>query len=59
VTRRQRPIVGIAVPAQTTLRPEPPVRDLDEFLAFLADFEALFGPFDQSRPPTTGDHFRL
>jgi hypothetical protein len=42
---------------QSELRPPRPVRDLDEFLRFLAEIAALVGPSDTPRTPTTGDRF--
>jgi hypothetical protein len=47
------------VPDQRTLRPEPPVRSVEEFVAFLAQLEAVFGPDDRPRGPTIGDRFLL
>ncbi|MCW5890719.1 MAG: hypothetical protein KIT14_09215 [bacterium] len=47
------------VPDQRTLRPDPPVRSLEEFVAFLAEVEAVVGPDRRPRPPTVGDRFRL
>jgi len=52
-------IVGHDVREQTTLRVPRPVRDLDEFLEFLARLEAIFGPLESPRVPTTGDRFLL
>jgi len=59
VTRRQAPIVGAAVPDQTRLRGPERVRDLDEFLEFLAELEAVFGPLERRRELTVGDRFLL
>jgi hypothetical protein len=53
------PIVGPDVVDQTTLRPPKRVRDLDEFLEFLAHVEALGGRTERPRELTTGEHFRL
>jgi hypothetical protein len=47
------------VRSQTELRPSEPVRDLDEYLAFLRRLRAIFGPVKRPRRLTTGDHFRL
>jgi hypothetical protein len=47
------------VPDQRRLRPEQPVRTVEEFARFLVQLEAVFGPDDRSRPPTTGDRFLL
>jgi len=52
-------IVGADVGDQSELRPSFPVRDLDEFLEFLAQLEAVFGPIDAPRVLTTGDRFLL
>jgi hypothetical protein len=59
-SRARDPFVGSrAVRSQTELRPCGPVRDLDEFLAFLRRLQKLFGPVDRPRRPTTGDRFLL
>ena len=47
------------IPDQRQLRPDPPVRSVEEFVAFLAQIEAVFGPDDRPRRPTTGDRFLL
>jgi len=47
------------VPDQRTLRPQPPVGSVQEFVAFLAQLEAVFGPDDRPRGPTLGDRFLL
>jgi hypothetical protein len=52
-------IVGSDVRDQSALRPPAPVRDLDQFLEFLAQVEAFFGPLERPRPLTTGDRFLL
>jgi hypothetical protein len=52
-------LIGLNVPDQAVLRPPRPVRDLDEFLHFLAQIAALTGPTDTPRTLTTGDHFLL
>jgi hypothetical protein len=44
---------------QRTLRPDPPVRSIEEFVAFLAQVEAVVGPDDGPRKPTTGESFLL
>jgi hypothetical protein len=59
VARGQASIIGAEVPDQTRLRPEPPIRAVDDFLDFLARLEAVFGPLERPREPTTGDRFRL
>jgi len=59
VTPREAPIVGADVPDQTRLRGPERVRDLDEFLEFLAGLEAVFGPLERRRELTTGDRFLL
>ncbi len=53
------PIVGADVPDQTRLRPPAPVRDLEEFLRFLAWIEATFGPVKRPLRPITGNRFLL
>jgi hypothetical protein len=53
------PIVGRAVADQASLRTGQSVRDLDEFLAFLARLEAIFGRIPRRREVTTGDRFLL
>lgn len=57
--RREPPIVGREVHDQKRLRPAAPVRDLDEFLEFLARIGAAFGPTKRRRRRTTGEHFLL
>lgn len=52
-------IVGRAVADQTRLRPIVPLRSIDEFVAFLAEIEDLFGPLERPRVPTTGKRFKL
>ena len=52
-------IVGSKVRDQARLRPQEPVRDLDEFLEFLARLEVLFGPIAQKRPLARGSRFLL
>lgn len=47
------------VPDQRDLRPDPPVRSLEEFVAFLAEVEAVVGRDERPRPATIGDRFRL
>ena len=59
VMPREAPIVGADVPDQTRLRKPEPIRDLDEFLEFLAELEAVFGPLERRRELTVGDHFLL
>jgi hypothetical protein len=43
---------------QRALRPDPPVRSVEEFAEFLAQVEAVVGADDRPRPPTVG-RFRL
>jgi hypothetical protein len=43
---------------QRTLRPDPPVRTVEEFALFLAQVEAVVGADARPRPPTVG-RFRL
>jgi len=47
------------IPDQRTLRPDRPVRSVEQFVAFLEAMEAAVGSEDQPRGPTTGHHFRL
>ena len=53
------PIVGRDVIDQRVLRPVRRVRELDEFLEFLAQLEAVFGVRERPREITTGDRFLL
>jgi hypothetical protein len=53
------PIVGRDVADQLRIRPLEPVRDLDEFIAFLGWVETVFGRTERPRRLTTGEHFRL
>lgn len=46
-------------PSQQELRPDPPVRTLEEFLAFLEAVEEVVGRDTRPRPPTIGDRFLL
>jgi hypothetical protein len=59
VKRSRTPIVGRAVPAQTRLRPQTPVRTLDEFLEFLRQVYGTAGWTERPRRLTTGDRFLL
>jgi hypothetical protein len=59
VMPREAPIVGADVPDQTRLRKSEPIRDLDEFLEFLARLEAVFGPPERRQELTVGDRFLL
>ena len=52
-------IVGPEVGDQQVLRPQTPVRDLDEFLEFLAQIETVFGPVERRAELTTGERFLL
>lgn len=47
------------VPPQGVLRPEHAVQSLEEFVAFLAEVEAVVGRDERPRPPTIGRWFRL
>jgi hypothetical protein len=47
------------VPDQRTLRPDPPVRSIEELVAFLAEVEAVVGRDDRPRKPTIGHRFLL
>ena len=58
-TDRNDRIVGPDVGDQVGRRPQAPVRDLDQFLEFLAQLDAFFGPIERPRPFTTGDRFLL
>jgi hypothetical protein len=53
------PIVGAEVGDQSKLRPMKPLHSIDEFLAFLAQLEAVFGVIERPRVITKGDRFRL
>ena len=57
--RNEAPIVGGDIADQRGLRIPQGVRDLDEFLLFLARLEALFGRIERPRDVTMGDHFLL
>jgi hypothetical protein len=60
--RRGRPAADALVPdvpAQRDLRAEPPVRSLEELVAFLDALDAALGPDDRPRPPTLGTRFLL
>lgn len=46
-------------PLQQELRPDPPVRTLEEFIAFLEAVEEVVGRDTRPRPPTIGDRFLL
>jgi hypothetical protein len=52
-------IIGPDVPDQAMLRPERPIGDLGEFIAFLRRIESIFGSLETPRRPTVGDHFLL
>jgi hypothetical protein len=47
------------IPDQRMLRPDPPVRSVEEFVEFLVQLEAVFGPDDRPRPPIVGERFLL
>ena len=55
----EAPIVGPDVPDQATVRVSPAVRDLDDFLEFLAGVEATVGRVERPSRPITGDRFLL
>ena len=57
--RKRSAIVGRAVRSQENVRPQGPVRDLDEFLDFLARLRTVFGPDERLRRPIRGDRFLL
>jgi len=59
VGSRKDPIVGREVIDQRVLRRPARVRDLDEFLEFLVEVEAVFGPIERPRELTTGGRFLL
>ncbi len=44
---------------QRRIRPTRPIQDLSEFLAFLEEFEALFGPTAKPRRAACGGRFLL
>jgi hypothetical protein len=46
-------------PSQRDLRPEAPVRSLEEFIAFLEAVEEVVGRDERPRGPTIGDRFLL
>lgn len=46
-------------PDQRTLRPDPPVRGLEEFLRFLEEIEAVAGPIPHAARPIVGTRFLL
>ena len=46
-------------PSQRDLRPDAPVRTLEEFIAFLEALEEVVGRADHPRGPTVGDRFLL
>lgn len=46
-------------PSQRDLRPDAPVRSLEEFIAFLEAVEDVIGRDDRPRGPTIGDRFLL
>ena len=46
-------------PSQRDLRPDAPVRTLEEFIAFLEAFEEVVGRDERPRGPTIGDRFLL
>jgi hypothetical protein len=46
-------------PSQRDLRPDAPVRTLEEFLAFLEAVEDVVGRDERPRGPTIGDRFLL
>ena len=56
---RDTPIVGAEVPDQRQIRLTRAVRNLDEFLEFLARLDAVCGPVARPREPTTGEWFLL
>jgi len=59
VKRRDAPLVGPEVIDQHTLHRVKRVRELDEFLDFLAQLEAVFGTLERPREIITGDRFLL
>ncbi len=44
---------------QRAIRPDPAPRDLDEFIAFLADLERVFGPVEKPARARRDVIFRL
>jgi len=59
VKQREALIVGEDVADQQALRDPVRVRDLDQFLEFLARLEAVFGRTERRRELTTGERFLL
>ncbi len=57
--RRPTPLVGGRVPDQRRVRDQKPARDLDEFLALLANLEAVFGPLGKPARINRGTIFLL
>ena len=55
----EQPIIGAEVPDQTRLRGPDEVETLDEYLDFLDQLEAVFGPIARPGRITTGDRFLL
>jgi len=51
--------LGSPVADQRVLRPDPPMRSVEEFVAFLEQVEAVVGRDERPRRPTTGDCFLL
>ena len=61
-TKRDNGVADVFVPDipdQRTLRPDEPVRSLEEFVEFLAAVEAVAGRDARPRKPITGDWFLL
>lgn len=46
-------------PSQRELRPDAPVRSLEELIAFLEAVDEVVGRDERPRPPTIGDRFLL
>ena len=59
VTPGDASIVGAEVADQTHLRGRERVTTLDQFLEFLSQLEAVFGPLARPREPSTGNRFLL
>jgi hypothetical protein len=61
----KRPGSGVAEPLapnlvdQRAVRPDPPVRSVEELVEFLMQVEAVVGRDERPRRPIVGDHFRL
>lgn len=57
--RRRTPLVGGRIADQRRIREQRPVRDLDEFLGFLAKLEGVCGPLEKPARINRGTIFLL